>query len=101
MGAHEIDLDTEAGWVRFALFDPEPIDFGRIADVLESANYELHTIEVEMDGTANGRLFVLDRSGQQLALARELPAARGRLRARIEVTAGGDTTIRVLSFDGS
>ena len=47
MGALNVDLDSEAGWVRFSLYDAQQLDFAQLEDIFDSASYQLHDIEVE------------------------------------------------------
>ena len=46
MGAYSVDLDSEAGWVRFALGQAKEFNFHQLQDTFKSANYELFSIEV-------------------------------------------------------
>lgn len=100
LAAHEIDLDSEAGWVTFALFGDEPLDFGKIADVLESANYLLHTIEFTADGTVVGEgEFELSRTGQRVAIAGDVTSGTpGRLHVRWR-NAHAEGPAEVVSFE--
>ena len=50
MDAYDIDIDTEAGWVRFSLYGSGEIDFHRIANALDSAGYELTAIVMKARG---------------------------------------------------
>jgi len=78
LGASHVDLDSEAGWVRFSLPEPVAVDFGQVADVLDSASYELHGIEIELTGTVveeSGSLWlVVDQTEQRLLLDARPPA---------------------------
>lgn len=72
MGAHDIDIDTEAGWARFAVHGTPQLDFVAVADTLCDANYKLQSIEIEThgeivhrDGTA---WLVLPTTGQSISI---------------------------------
>ena len=69
MGASNFDIDTEQGWVRFSLHEPAIVDFKQVADILQSASYELRTIEITLEGEVlnepGGTWLVVGKTGQR------------------------------------
>ena len=51
LGARDIDLDSEGGWVRFHLYGDQPLDLAGLPHLMERASYTLRGIEVETSGT--------------------------------------------------
>lgn len=94
LGAHEIDIDAEAGWANFTLFEPRELDWAAIADTLDSANYEMHTLEIEVAGNVvrDGETLTLelDRSTQRLRLRGEAPVGQ---QSALRGTLGKDNSV--------
>ena len=105
MGARDIDLDSEAGWVRFHLYEARPLDLAGLPYLMERASYKLRGIEVETTGTlvktggpgGGGKLVLkVDATGELLPVRLgDLPHTEGRVRVRAEV-ADWDTKKPVL-----
>ena len=83
MDASNVDMDTEAGWVRFSLQDPVQLDLLAVADVLESASYELLTIQIELSGEvvedSGKRWLVVDQTGQRIPIDAKSATADARV----------------------
>ncbi len=83
LDAFNVDLDSEAGWVRFALRDPVNVDFREIADTLDSASYELFGMEIVVQATHTVEkgepIAVFSPTGQKLAISKATPWTGKRL----------------------
>ena len=98
MGARDIDLDSEEGWVRFRLYGAQPLDLAGLPYLMERASYKLRGIEVETTGTlVKGRqAFKVDATGEVLPVRLgDLPHTEGLVRVRAKV-ANWDTDKPVL-----
>jgi len=88
LGAYDIDIDTEAGWTRFALYGEAELDFMAVGKTLCDANYELRTIEVETTGEVvhgdGGATLVVSATGQRIPLHGEpAPSSAGPIRGTV------------------
>ena len=106
MGASNVDMDTEAGWVKFTLSAPQQLDFARLADVMDSASYKLTGMAVECSGrvlSESGQsYFVVDQSSQRFAVdAASAGIPAGAVRMTVVEWATGSPKITVAAAQGS
>jgi hypothetical protein len=100
LGARDIDLDSEAGWVRFRLYQDRPLDLAGLPHLMERASYVLRGIELWTTGTlvkdhggnGGGELsFKVAATGEVLPVQLgKLPPRDGQIRVKATVT-GWDT----------
>ena len=106
MGAANVDMDTEAGWARFALREPAEIDFAAVAEVMDSASYTLRAIRFEAEGRVvrdSGRpaALVLPGTDQRIELVGQVPAAGAAVvRGLVLGWDTGDTRIEIATAPG-
>ena len=100
LDAYDIDIDTEEGWVRFSLYGSGEINFHQIADVLDSAGYELTAIAMKASGKivrdAQAAWLVLTPTGQRIPLdGNPTAAAAGEVQGVVVGLEGTDARLRL------
>lgn len=100
MGASQVDIDTEAGWVTFALPDPVVLDFHQVADALDSAGYELHSITIAVAGVVqsgvDGAWLLIPSTEQRIPLEEPFATGKARIRATVTQLDSSDPRLRVI-----
>ena len=112
MGAHDIDLDSEGGWVKFNLYGEQQLDLHGLAKLIARASYQLRDIElsttgslVDHGGNGDAGLWLkVDRTGQLLPVRLgKHPRAEGpiRLRGKVPDWSATDPVLEVLEITPS
>jgi len=106
VGADVVGIDTRASDCGFAFIEPTTIDFGLIASAVESADYTLVEIEIEIEGevlsadcTSCGEAvswIELPSSAQRLELEERGEPGSAWLRATVNGWAGEHPLLQVL-----
>ena len=109
LDAQYIDIDTDGGYVKFAIMDPVPIEFGKVEQAAEDAAYTLSVFELQLRGhtqpldcgtcEAGGLAFEVLGTGQLFELVGEVPTDRNLLiKANVTGWAGKHPLLEVLEF---
>ena len=104
-----MELDTQAGYVRYTLAEPERIDFAAIEEAAHDAGYTLTELKLELEGEVFGArcevcadevtMLRVSETGQQLELNGDVPHGKTiRLEASVSGWASSHARLTVLEW---